>query len=306
MWSFFFFYEWHIGNLIGQRHDDRRRGSPLDKTRQMGYNYIIKCLQSDVVKILNTSGAVVASYTYDAWGKVTASGSIGQINPIRYRGYYYDTDTGFYYLQSRYYDPAIKRFISADDTDNLGANRDFTSLNLYAYCGNNPIMRYDPYGYAWYHTVLNNLKGKMHRFSQTDLGKEILDVFSIVVSNVTIEGGICIGMNIGATINGVGFDVGTRMDIAGVEIKDGKIRFGHFGKSGGVLSAGVLAVGEESHTYENFGSTKRETTGSQTVASQEVGISKSNSMVFVVGYRYKVSFSWSETLKDIINYFEKK
>ena len=76
--------------------------------------YYVRNLQGDVVKILNTSGGVVATYTYDAWGKVTSSGSIAQINPIRYRGYYYDTDTGFYYLQSRYYDPAVKRFINAD------------------------------------------------------------------------------------------------------------------------------------------------------------------------------------------------
>ena len=69
--------------------------------------YYVKNLQGDIMRIVDATGAVVASYTYDAWGKVTASGSIGQVNPIRYRGYYYDTDTGFYYLQSRYYDPAI-------------------------------------------------------------------------------------------------------------------------------------------------------------------------------------------------------
>ena len=112
-----------------------------------GTQYYYVCnLQGDVVKILNTSGAVVASYTYDAWGKVTSSGSIGQINPIRYRGYYYDTDTGFYYLQSRYYDPTVKRFISADDTSLIGANGDFISFNLYAYCLNNPINSVDPNG----------------------------------------------------------------------------------------------------------------------------------------------------------------
>ena len=112
--------------------------------------YYVRNLQGDVVKILNTSGSVVASYTYDAWGKVTSSGNVvGQYNPIRYRGYYYDTDTGFYYLQSRYYDPAIKRFISADDASLLGANGDFTSLNLYAYCGNNPVARSDDGGEAW-------------------------------------------------------------------------------------------------------------------------------------------------------------
>jgi len=109
--------------------------------------YYVKNLQGDVVKILNTSGGVVASYTYDAWGKVTSSGSIGQINPIRYRGYYYDTDTGFYYLQSRYYDPAIKRFISADGY--LNANGDLLGFNMYAYCGNNPNTRTDTSGESW-------------------------------------------------------------------------------------------------------------------------------------------------------------
>ena len=106
--------------------------------------YYVRNLQGDVVKILNTSGAVVASYFYDAWGKVTASGSIGQLNPIRYRGYYYDTDTGFYYLQSRYYDPAVKRFISADGY--INANGDLLGYNMYAYCRNNPANSVDAIG----------------------------------------------------------------------------------------------------------------------------------------------------------------
>jgi RHS repeat-associated protein len=106
----------------------------------------VKNLQGDVVKILNASGSVVANYYYDAWGKVTTSSSIGQTNPIRYRGYYYDTDTGFYYLQSRYYDPAIKRFISADSY--INANGDLLGFNMYAYCGNKPTVRKDTQGYA--------------------------------------------------------------------------------------------------------------------------------------------------------------
>ena len=104
--------------------------------------YYVRNLQGDVVKILNTSGGVVASYTYDTWGKVTNSGNVvGQYNPIRYRGYYYDTDTGFYYLQSRYYDPAIKRFISADTY--INANGDLLGFNMYAYCGNDPVIYAD-------------------------------------------------------------------------------------------------------------------------------------------------------------------
>ena len=83
------------------------------------YYYIFN-VQGDVIGILNQSGSQIVSYQYDPWGKVlSVSGSeastIGQINPIRYRGYYYDTETGFYYLQSRYYDPTTRRFLNIDD-----------------------------------------------------------------------------------------------------------------------------------------------------------------------------------------------
>ena len=75
----------------------------------------------------------------------------GDINPFRYRSYYYDTETGFYYLNARYYDPQIKRFISPDTFDNLGANGDLNSYNLYAYCSNNPVMYVDPTGeFIWF------------------------------------------------------------------------------------------------------------------------------------------------------------
>ena len=90
-------------------------GSPYSFIYNGTQYYYVKNLQGDVVKILNASGSVVANYYYDAWGKVTNTGNIvGLYNPIRYRGYYYDTDTGFYYLQSRYYDPMVKRFINAN------------------------------------------------------------------------------------------------------------------------------------------------------------------------------------------------
>ena len=63
--------------------------------------------------------------------------TVGAVNPIRYRSYYYDGETGFYYLQSRYYDPAIRRFINADGY--INANGDIIGFNMYAYCGNNPV-----------------------------------------------------------------------------------------------------------------------------------------------------------------------
>ena len=92
----------------------------------------------------------VASYVYDAWGNHTVtnytSENIGNINPFRYRGYYYDSETNFYYLNSRYYSPEIKRFINADSINYLGVGDSLKNFNLYVYCGNNPVMGYDPMG----------------------------------------------------------------------------------------------------------------------------------------------------------------
>ena len=78
------------------------------------YYYVLN-LQGDVVKLIQANGHVVTHYTYDAWGYILSSGgNLAEVNPLRYRGYYYDNETGFYYLQSRYYDPANRRFINAD------------------------------------------------------------------------------------------------------------------------------------------------------------------------------------------------
>ena len=118
------------------------------------YYYLLN-VQGDVVALMNTSGTIVARYSYDPWGVPTVMNSsgtvmeqstfIGNINPLRYRGYYYDTETGFYYLQSRYYDPAIGRFISADTFATTDCNG-FLSANMFAYCENNPVNNSDPNG----------------------------------------------------------------------------------------------------------------------------------------------------------------
>ena len=98
----------------------------------------------------------MVKYNYNAWGNHTVVGpdgytqitdvtSIGIINPIRYRGYYYDGETGLYYLQSRYYDPVIGRFINIDDISYLDPET-INGLNLYSYCLNNPVEYSDPNG----------------------------------------------------------------------------------------------------------------------------------------------------------------
>ena len=109
------------------------------------YYYVLNA-QGDVVRIVDGSRNVVASYSYDPWGKLlSSSGTLANVNPLRYRGYYYDSETGFYYLQSRYYDPAIGRFINADSYASTDATG-LLSTNMFAYCENNPVMRVDPTG----------------------------------------------------------------------------------------------------------------------------------------------------------------
>ena len=105
---------------------------------------------NDVLAITDTSGTIVGNYEYDAWGTVTvADTEIAQQNPIRYRGYYYDNETGYYYLQSRYYDPSICRFINSDIAEISGITKDTEAgTNLFAYCNNNPVNNSDPTGKA--------------------------------------------------------------------------------------------------------------------------------------------------------------
>ena len=134
------------GSPIGVKHRNKVFVAEQIETYLFGKN-----LQGDIIAIYNTSGTAIVKYVYDAWGNIistsgTQATGIGAKNSLRYRGYYYDIETGLYYLQARYYDPVTGRFINADDISNLGADGELNGYNLYAYCGNNPVMGYDPYG----------------------------------------------------------------------------------------------------------------------------------------------------------------
>ena len=108
------------------------------------YYYILN-LQGDVVQIIDEGGVLQAEYVYSPWGKViSAEGDLAEINPLRYRGYYYDSETGFYYLQSRYYDPENHRFINADSYASTGQG--FLGVNMFAYCNNLPVILHDSNG----------------------------------------------------------------------------------------------------------------------------------------------------------------
>ena len=127
-------------------------GTPMSVTYNGTNYYYATNVQGDVTAILNTSGTAVVQYTYDAWGKIlTATGdlasTLGVHNPLRYRGYVYDDETTLYYLQSRYYNPAMGRFISADNYPSTGQG--LTGNNMFAYCGSNPVSRRDHGGEFW-------------------------------------------------------------------------------------------------------------------------------------------------------------
>ena len=125
------------GSLIGFK----------DKSTNKDYFYL-KNLQGDIVKIIDTNKTVVATYEYDDWGKLLVSEdsltAVGKLNPFRYRSYYYDSESGFYYLNSRYYDPETGRFVNADAFVSTGQG--LSGNNMFAYCNNNPINNLDASG----------------------------------------------------------------------------------------------------------------------------------------------------------------
>ena len=171
------------------------------------YYYVLNA-QGDVIALLNANGTLAASYNYGAWGnyfvhgadgkKTTDATFIGHINPLRYRGYYYDRETRLYYLQSRYYDFANCRFINADTFATTDANG-FLSANMFAYCENNPIMRTDEDGEIW-HIVAGAVIGAgLEVLSQLVTGTKVADInwrgvavegFLGAVSSVGIPTGI--------------------------------------------------------------------------------------------------------------------
>ena len=115
--------------------------------------YFQKNLQGDVIAIVDKDAQTVARYVYDAWGVCTGtqdSVDIANVNPFRYRGYYYDEEIGLYYLQSRYYNPDVGRFVNGDDviiTCAFVEKASSLNHNSFAYCQNTPIVFFDPVGY---------------------------------------------------------------------------------------------------------------------------------------------------------------
>ena len=153
------------------------------------YYYYLRNAQGDILGIVSAYGAVVASYTYDVWGNVLSvtgsmSASLGTLNPLRYRGYVYDTETKLYYLNSRYYNPATGRFINADIFVSTGQG--VLGNNMFAYCNNNPVNMVDDGGNwpKWVSGILDVVSG----ITQVIAGSAL-----VVVASPTVAGSVAGG-----------------------------------------------------------------------------------------------------------------
>ena len=170
--------------------------------------------QGDVVALYTKAGNLYARYEYDAWGntlsvtdangnEITAWYNIANANPIRYRGYYYDTDLGLYYLQSRYYDSEIGRFINADEFETVAATPDgITDKNLFAYCDNNPIVRAD-YGGAFWHIVAGAAIGGLFELGSQLLAGEEVNLQRVAFATITGGLSAALGPIGGAAVSGI-------------------------------------------------------------------------------------------------------
>ena len=196
-----------------------------DGTNHRVYVYV-KNLQGDIVAIANTAGTIVATYTYDAWGKIRASTDtdpleIGHVNPLRYRGYYYDTETGFYYLNSRYYNPTWGRFINADGYITTGQG--LQSYNMFSYCLDNAVIYYDPtgkitrwekLGYSYDGSVqdFKRLEAGLPPIAYTNYINNIKNKKHLVVSvQPTVHGGFGVS---GTLMGGFTYDTKTKESVS--------------------------------------------------------------------------------------------
>ena len=141
-------YQYILNKLVGFEY------TSTSGTKEYLY---IRNIQGDITSIIDTKGNIICTYAYDGYGnhivldengkEDTSLTSIGHLNPFRYRGYYFDEESGLYYLNNRYYDPETGRFISPDILTILDETKgQINGLNLYMYCNDNPIMYTDDSG----------------------------------------------------------------------------------------------------------------------------------------------------------------
>ena len=208
--------------IIAERYGNNLIKFYYDTTGVCGFNYngtdyyYQKNIQGDILRIFDKNGNLKAEYSYDAWGKCTIKSNVSNIatiNSFRYRGYYFDSEIGLYYLNARYYDPEIGRFISPDSTEYLSPES-MGGLNLYVYCGNNPVMYSDQSGcFPVLATILGIIAaaglatviGGVIVGSNiiTAIGLTMVAIPAFIAGGIALVGGIAGGATLAAITGGV-------------------------------------------------------------------------------------------------------
>ena len=247
--------------------------------------------QGDIIGLIDNTGNVVVNYVYDAWGghkvygadgsEITDAGHIGTLNPIRYRGYYYDTETKLYFLKTRYYDPELCRFVTIDDTAYLDRNA-INGLNLYAYCLNNPVMYTDRTGTSWWSDFWNSTFGKVFGTILVVVGVIALSIVTAGVGGAVtaaLGGGFwaaVAGGAVGGAISGAVFGAGFSLASQGIANGYSNVDWGKVGidtligmGSGALMGAAFAAGGRALGMIGKTG-----------WAQRSVDFSKSNNFMF--------------------------
>ena len=211
-----------------------------------------KNIQGDIIGIYDSTNTLICKYIYDAWGNhvcriLSNNGeyvdiadtsnyninsnyiTIVNLNPLRYRSYYYDTETGLYYLNSRYYDSELGRFINADSIDNIDTEN-LNGFNLYMYCANNPIMLSDEDGDSWWKKIFATLA-------------VVVAVVAVVAITVATAGAMATGIaaGIGAAVGAISYT--GSIVITGVTTGKWSWSWGNFlGSTFGGAIAGMLSI----------------------------------------------------------------
>ena len=179
-------------------NNGRLYGFYYDGSSNDGFYYYQRNIQGDIIALLDDTGDDVVTYTYDTWGKLvdmdydTGYDTLGADNPFRYRGYYYDDETGLYYLNQRYYNPEWGRFINADDY--TGQRSALLAHNLFAYCRNNPVVKLDSSGRDesyWSQMNQKEIEEEVYNaVKNSELGKDIGDISEWTFETKLIDDGV--------------------------------------------------------------------------------------------------------------------
>ena len=182
--------------------------------------YYIKDITGNIIKIKDEEGNSIVEYKYDAYGKVEKTiienNNVSKYNPFIYKGYYYDEETELYYCNTRYYSPEIGRWISIDDVDYLDPES-VSGLNLYCYCMNDPINKYDPSGHFVISAIIIGAGIGFLTSYISDVISEMQDGFDWSDFNTFEDNWLkYVGATLGGAIGGLGAGLATTILANGV------------------------------------------------------------------------------------------